>query len=599
MLSMVGARMADAMTAASTVAQVRAAGVGRDTALAVAPVTSGDSPGIALAWVGGQAWLAAGGGSPGELLGDLADLDPRWVWWSAREVVPVFLDAGLRPRACWDLGAVGRMLHGLRRDDPGAVWAAAHGLAEPARAPATPGLFDLDDPASAAEPVQADGALSREWAAGGWATEPERAVRWARTAVTLQRRQDAALRQLDDPRPMTPGQPLPLLTARSESAAAMLAVELGRDGLPIDRAGAAEMLTGLIGRRPVDAADEAKLRAERDRRVLDAFAGQPVDLRSPAQVRELLTRVGFDLPDTRSWRLEPHAATMAPVAELLAWRKAERLATTYGWGWLDRQVGSDGRLRGAWGAADAAAGRMTAGAGLHNLPAELRPVVRAEPGHVLVRADLGQIEPRVLAVVSRDAGLARATADDDMYAPVAAALGCDRPTAKVAVLAAMYGQTSGTAGAALRDMDRAYPEAMAYLRAAEHAGLVGTDLRTHGGRLLRMRAPADVGGEPTGEPVSRSGHGRYARNAVVQGAAAEFFKAWAVTVRTGLAGLGDAQIVLCLHDELLLQVRADVVPRARDLLERSLAATGTWWAAGSGVRFVAEITAGASWADTH
>jgi len=134
------------------------------------------------------------------------------------------------------------------------------------------------------------------------------------------------------------------------------------------------------------------------------------------------------------------------VAALLAWRKAERVATTYGWAWLDRQGGPDGRLRGAWSAADAAAGRMTAQAGLHNLPATFRPVVRAEPGHVLLRADLGQIEPRVLAVVSGDPALTEAAREDDMYAPVAAALSCDRPTAKVAVLAAMYGQTSGAAG---------------------------------------------------------------------------------------------------------------------------------------------------------
>ena len=47
-------------------------------------------------------------------------------------------------------------------------------------------------------------------------------------------------------------------------------------------------------------------------------------------------------------------------------------------------------------------------------------------------------------------------------------------------------------------------------------------------------------------------YGRFARNAVVQGAAAELFKAWAATVRAGLLGL-DARIVLCLHDELLVE----------------------------------------------
>ncbi len=273
------------------------------------------------------------------------------------------------------------------------------------------------------------------------------------------------------------------------------------------------------------------------------------------------------------------------------------MATTYGWNWLDRQVGPDGRLRGVWSPADAAAGRMTAQAGLHNLPAAFRPVVRATAGHVLIRADLGQIEPRVLAVVSGDQGLTEAARDADMYAPVAAQLGCDRPTAKVAVLAAMYGQTSGAAGAALKDMDRTYPQAMAYLRRAEQAGVRGEDLRTYGGRLLRLMHPAAGSTEPD-DRSAIAAHGRYARNAVVQGAAAEIFKAWAGTVRDGLAALR-GEIVLCLHDELLVHVPEDLTDEAVALVRDGLASTARWWAAGSAVRFVAEVGVGKSWADAH
>ena len=103
-------------------------------------------------------------------------------------------------------------------------------------------------------------------------------------------------------------------------------------------------------------------------------------------------------------------------------------------------------------------------------------------------------------------------------------------------------------------MERAYPQALRCLRAAEAVGLAGGELRTWGGRLLRF---------PGG---SGPGAGRYARNAVVQGAAAELFKVWAVTVRAGLAALG-GEIVLCLHDELLLQV-----PEARRSGRRAPAA---------------------------
>jgi DNA polymerase-1 len=566
-----------------------AAGLRRRSPLVVVPATGG----VGLAWPGGSRAV------PGDVvpvLRELSGADPRFTWWSADEAAAGAVSAGVRLRACWDLGAVGRLVHGLRRADAGAVWAAAHGLAEPA--PLGRGgsdLFDLDAPDGGA--VLPDGQLSREWLRGTWCVDPEHARRWAELGLEVQQRQERALAALPDPRPSPRAPGLALLTAYAESAAALLAVELAAGGLPLDLDVAAALLEPVVGPRPTGPEDGARRRRLRDEVVLRLLPGPAVDLRNPLQVREALARLGLDLPDTRSWRLEPYAGTVPAVAALLSWRKAERTATTYGWSWLDEHVGPDRRLRGRWQAADGASGRMTASAGLHNLPAELRPAVRAEPGTVLVRADLGQVEPRVLAAVSGDAGLARAAREDDMYAPVAAALGCDRPTAKVAVLAAMYGQTSGAAGAALRDMDRAYPVAMAHLRAAEQAGQRGGELRTYGGRLLRLGAAAP--GEPVGEHVVQpTGAGRFARNAVVQGAAAELFKAWAATVRDGLVDLG-GEVVLCLHDELLLQVPEQVAPGAVLLLHDALQATASWWAAGSPVRFVAETAVGRSWADAH
>lgn len=382
--------------------------------------------------------------------------------------------------------------------------------------------------------------------------------------------QEGQLRALPDPRPDPVGPPLPLVTAWSESAATVLCTELEHDGLPLDRAEVQRILRETSGDGE---------RATRDAPVLAHLQGEDVDLRSPTQVLEALERRGIAVPDTRSWRLEPYRHAHPFVDALLAWRKAERLATTYGTAWLDAHLGADGRLRGPWTPADGGAGRMTAGAGLHSLPAELRTAVAAEPGHLLVRADLGQVEPRVLAVVSGDRALARAAAEDDLYTPVAQQLGCDRPTAKVAVLAAMYGQTTGTAGQALRQMERAYPTALAYLRQAEEAGRVGRDVRTHGGRLVRS---------------GTGGAGRYVRNAVVQGAAAELFKAWAAVVRNGL---GDGRIVLCLHDELLLHVPADRAQDAAALLHEALQKVAGHWAAGSGVRFVADVSVVPRWSD--
>ena len=549
--------------------------------------------GIALAWSGGATYVATP--DPVGAVRDLEALGPRWVWWSARETAAELVARGVRPRACWDLGAVGRLLHGLSRDDAGAVWAAAHGLPEPPMSEGELTLLDL--PGEEDDAVRSDGQLSREWLRGAWAHDAQSAQRWAGLALQTREIQDVGVRSLPDRRAAQGNSPLPYLTALSESMAALLAVELGQDGLPIDRVVLDGLLESTIGARPDTEADELLARRTRDQRVWSQFPGDPIDLRNPASVRDLLARVGIDVPDTRSWRLEPYAESSPGVAALLAWRKAERIATTYGWTWIDRDMGTDDRLRGVWGASEGA-GRMTASAGLHNLPAELRPAVRPSPGRVLVRADLGQIEPRVLAAVAGDASLAAAAREDDMYAPVARALGSDRPTAKVAVLAAMYGQTSGPAGAALKDMDRTYSTAMAFLRAAEDHGRRGEDLRTYGGRLLRLSALRDVLDQAGSESTVAHSYGRFARNAVVQGAAAELFKAWAATVRAGIAGT-DARIVLCLHDELLIETVADNSGRVVEVVESSLQSTASWWCAGSGVRLVADTSVVESWADSH
>ena len=122
----------------------------------------------------------------------------------------------------------------------------------------------------------------------------------------------------------------------------------------------------------------------------------------------------------------------------------------------------------------------------------------------------------------------------------------------------MYGQTTGRGAQALRRLERAFPVAMAYLDDAARRAEAGQDLRTHGGRLIPMAAdapldPADADGSAEREHRSRvAARGRYGRNAMVQGAAAELFKVWAVTVRARARGDLDARIVLCLHDELLV-----------------------------------------------
>ena len=554
---------------------LRRAGVNRGDLVALA-VSPSSAFGLAA---GDRSWTVVGAAA-GLAQAD-AELRPRWVLWSGQSAGQLAA-AGVRLATCWDIAAAHRLLFGGWRADPGWAWASLRGLAT-GSVPAS-GLLDLfgmsegDDD----DPVAPDGHLRPEWVSGGWADSPGRMARWAALALDLARDQQAALAAL-------PGQPAAIATAHCESAAELLCADLAADGLPMDRAVAEQILAGFIGPRPRGEAEAATLRAARDAEVLrHAPAGVTADLRSPAQVRTLLARAGVDVPDTRAWRLRQVREAHPVVGALLEWRKAERIATTYGYSWLDQHLGEDGRLRGAWTASDGAAGRMTASAGLHNMPSALRPAVVAAEGHVFVRADLGQIEPRVLAAVSRDRALTGATRADDLYAPVAAQLGVDRPTAKVAVLGAMYGQTTGHGAQALRRLNAAYPVAMAYLEAADRAGQAGRDLRTYGGRLIKLTAT---------EPRSSSraaAYGRYARNAMIQGAAAELFKMWAVTVRARGSAL-DARIVLCLHDELLVHCPREQAGAVSALVDECLAEAAARWAPGCGVRFISDTVIVRSW----
>jgi DNA polymerase-1 len=183
-----------------------------------------------------------------------------------------------------------------------------------------------------------------------------------------------------------------------------------------------------------------------------------------------------------------------------------------------------------------------------------------------------------------------------MYAPVAEQLGVERATAKVAVLGAMYGQTTGEGARALRRLEATYPVAMSYLSDADRSGHAGRDLRTYGGRLVRMWSTNYSEIDEREARRIESARGRYGRNALVQGAAAELFKVWAVTVRARAATCG-AEIVLCLHDELLVQVAEERAEDGARLLDVCLEDAVRSWAPDDSVRFFADISVVRRWSD--
>ena len=552
-------------------------------------VAIGPGVGLGLACAA-QRWAIASTDPLGVLARIHADDGPRWVWWGHEERALV-AGAGLPIDRCWDISTIHRFLQGAERSSIGEVWAVLHGLS----LDSLPAMGQLDllagslDEGDRAQPVRPDGHLRPEWIAGGFGQSPDRTARWAALVLDAQRIQQSLLADLPDP-------VRALATARSESGADLLCAEMAVSGLPVDRREAERLITVAAGPRPRTVAEEDQRRAERDDRVLAWLdPGQSVNLRNPGEVNKMLRRQGFDLPDTRAWRLEAMRDREPLIDALLQWRKAERIATTYGWRWLDEHV-SGGRLRGGWASSDGAAGRMTASAGLHNLPTTMRSMVAAEPGHRLVRADLGQIEPRVLAAVSGDHGMIEATRQDDLYLPIAQTLNVERDIAKVAVLGAMYGATTGASAGALAGLERGYPVAMALLAEAAESGARRRDVFTSGGRRVRTGVGAAGEGDLDRAISAAAARGRYARNAVIQGSAAEFFKVWAIIVRRRGRPLG-AEVVLCLHDELLVHVANDRADETAAMIEMAVDEAAYHWSPRREVRFVVDVSVVDRWSE--
>jgi DNA polymerase-1 len=272
-------------------------------------------------------------------------------------------------------------------------------------------------------------------------------------------------------------------------------------------------------------------------------------------------RVGIDLPSSRAWVLKQvdHPA----VAPVLEYKELSRLYAAHGWSWLESWV-HNGRFRPEYVVGGVVSGRWaTRGGAALQLPKMLRTAVRADPGWVLVAADAAQLEPRVLAALSGDDRLAEVSTDADLYASLARdSFADDRGRAKIAMLSAMYGGTSGDAPKLLAVMRQRFPQAYAFVEDAARAGEDGRLVRSWLGRTspppsARWR---ELVSGPEGARAARD-RGRFTRNFVVQATAAE----WALTLMAVLRGLlpEPARLVFFQHDEVMVHCPEDLASEVR------------------------------------
>ncbi|MER3390001.1 MAG: bifunctional 3'-5' exonuclease/DNA polymerase [Microcella sp.] len=480
---------------------------------------------------------------------------PRWVWTDTAQWYPSLLAAGVRVERCHDLRLVDRLLAGIEGRAPRSDW----GAPTVGRSARGDTLFDLDTDA-------VHGAKGADRGADAPLAPP--------AATVTYRAQLAAIAEHATARDLT-------LLAAAESAGALAAAEMTHVGLPWSASDHDALLTAALGPRPAGGRRPPRL-DELAAEVTQRLGVGPFAIDSPAELMRALRRAGLEVATTQQRELLglQHPA----IAPLLQYKTLARLWTANGWAWLDEWV-RDGRFRPVFLPAGASSGRWASdGGGALQLPRQVRPAVRADDGWTLVVADAAQLEPRILAALSGDEAMAQAGAGVDLYAGMVERGVVDsREHAKIGMLGAMYGGTTGESARVLPRLARSFPRAIAFVEAAARAGARGGTVTTRLGRtspppgaewLDRQSLAAAEGASASlrraGLSEARS-WGRFTRNFVVQGTAAEWALAWLAGVRRQLWDAQDGplerqpHLVFFLHDELVVhapQARAGEVETA-------------------------------------
>ncbi|MGA5416532.1 bifunctional 3'-5' exonuclease/DNA polymerase [Streptomyces pseudogriseolus] len=470
----------------------------------------------------------------------------RWVWRSTAEVYPRLLATGVRVERAYDVEAAETLLlgHEGRYGEPRSAAAA---LARLRGGPVPP-----DPPQPQAEPG-AQSSLFDPQAA------PLPLTDLLAVYAEQQRRTDATAH---------PDRMRLLVTA--ESAGMLIAAEMNRAGLPWRADVHRALLHDLLGERYAGGGEPRRL-AELADEVSAAF-GRRVRPDLPADVVKAFAQAGVKVTSTRRWELR--SVDHPAVEPLLEYKKLYRIWVAHGWSWLQDWV-RDGRFRPEFLAGGTVTGRwVTHGGGALQIPKVIRRAAVADPGWRLVVADADQMEPRVLAAISRDPALMEvAGRESDLYQAVSErAFSGDRDRAKIAVLGAVYGQTSGDGLKNLAALRRRFPRAVAYVDDAARAGEEGRLVRTWLGRTCPPAArTTDDAAEEAGIPVAQDepdpdtarpwtpgyastdarARGRFARNFVVQGSAADWALLLLAGLRQALTGMA-AELVFFQHDEVIV-----------------------------------------------
>jgi len=355
-------------------------------------------------------------------------------------------------------------------------------------------------------------------------------------------------------------------------------------------------------------------------------AGQPFNLNSPKQLREILfDKLGLPVkkktpsgdPSTDEEVLQELALDYPLPKILLDYRGMAKLKSTYTDKLpqvVDRQTG---RVHTSYSQAVAVTGRLASSdPNLQNIPVRtaegrrIREAFIAPQGSRIVSADYSQIELRIMAHLSCDAGLLQAFANnEDIHRATAAEIFMVAPAevsseqrryAKVINFGLIYGMSSfGLAkqlgierSAAQAYIDRyfaRYPGVADYMqRTRDQAKQQGYVETVFGRRLWLPEINASNG-------MKRQGAERAAINAPMQGTAADLIKLAMIKVQHWLETEKlHSILIMQVHDELVLEVPQAELHLVKDMLPRLMCGV-----AKLNVPLLVELGEGKNWDEAH
>ncbi len=411
----------------------------------------------------------------------------------------------------------------------------------------------------------------------------------------------------------------------AEPKLAALCQELELPLVPIlsdmERAGAL-IAPELLARQSLELAE----RMQELEQAAFAEAGEEFNLGSPKQLGEILfEKKGLPVlkktpkgaPSTAEAVLVDLALDYPLPKLILEYRSLSKLKSTYTDKLPQMICAATGRVHTSYHQAVAATGRLSSSdPNLQNIPIRtaegrrIRQAFIAPPGYKLVAADYSQIELRIMAHLSEDAGLLKAFAEGaDIHRATAAEVFAlapeqvsdeQRRSAKAINFGLIYGMSAfglakqlGVSRASAQEyidlyFER-YPGVQRYMEETREQAREQGYVETLFGRRLYL---PEIKARNVGR---RQAAERTAINAPMQGTAADIIKRAMLAVDRWLQQADlDMRMLMQVHDELIFEVRETDLAAALDGIR--LAMEG---AAELRVPLKVEIGVGANWDEAH